>query len=250
MDSFKLRFNTATHVGLVRQNNEDAYKVLEKYHFFALADGLGGKNSGEIASQEAVEELSYLIEQNPSFQTEQNEAKLKKMLEHVIILTNSKIWEMSKKEGHLNGMGTTLTCALFSGNKILFGNVGDSRLYRLRHHQLEQLTHDDSLVYELLHFGLIDEEEAKSFPLKHVITKSIGGLNTVEPFILSSSIEDKDIYLLSSDGLHGSVDDKTIASILQKNTSLENISQDLIQAALLKGGHDNITVILIQTLSL
>ncbi|MDR3623732.1 MAG: Stp1/IreP family PP2C-type Ser/Thr phosphatase [Chlamydiales bacterium] len=238
-----------SNVGLVRQNNEDAWEALPQHNLYALADGLGGKNSGEIAARAAIEEISSCIQKNPLFNdTAKDDQEIIKALHAAIVATNLKIWEMAKSAPHLNGMGTTLTLALFWDNKIILGNVGDSRIYRVRSGKLEQLTHDDSLVFELLQFGLIDEEEAKVFPLKHVITKSIGGIATLDPSVSSLPIENNDIYLLCSDGLHGLVENLEILSILQKNDSLENISHNLIKAALSKGGHDNVTVIIIKTL--
>lgn len=221
--------------GLVRLENEDAYLLMPSCHFYALADGLGGRNSGEIASREAILHLSQSLEK-------------KKTAESILTgiqEANLKIWEMAQTNESHTGMGTTLSCIFFHDHSCFLANVGDSRIYRLRDDELQQLTQDDSLVFELVQFGLLDEQEAKTFPLKHVITKSLGGIPLIEPSISKTDVQPGDFFLLCSDGLYNPVDDATMKQILLSTNDLQQACEKMIRKALDLGGLDNITVILI-----
>lgn len=233
--------------GLVRPNNEDALELLHSHRFYALADGLGGRNSGEIASKETLLSLCHSIQHDPILkECAKHSKKVPTQLFKVIQETNSKIWSMGQKDVTLTGMGTTLSCILFCEQSCFVANVGDSRVYRLRNGKLELLTHDDSLVFDLLQFGLIDEDEAKSFPLKHVITKSIGGVNQVEPTITESNVLTEDLFLLCSDGLYNLVEEKKIEEILTHTSTIKEATHKLIETALIFGGLDNVSVILLK----
>lgn len=238
-----------TDKGLMRPINEDAYGIVEGRQFFALADGLGGRNAGEIASAETIKEVCHQIDIDSTFSNPSlSEKRVLQRLLEVISDANHKIWLMGQESSALQGMGTTLTCALFFKESLIAANVGDSRLYRLRGDQLEQLTKDDSLLSDLLQFGLIDESEAKIFPLKHVITKSIGGFEDIDTSFTITSIEAGDLYLLCSDGLHGLVSTDKISTLLKSQLSLKEKGDRLLKEALDNGGLDNITLILVQTL--
>jgi serine/threonine protein phosphatase PrpC len=231
--------------GLVRPKNEDSFGFDDTIKFYAVADGLGGKNAGEVASKETVKNLLAFINDEPAFKNPFiNADDALQMLIEGIKNINTQIFELSKTSHTLEGMATTLTTLLFINQKAIFTNTGDSRLYRLRDDQLTKLTKDDTLLEELLQFGLIDEKEAKIFPLKHVITKSIGTFEHVEPSFGIDSFQSNDLYLLCSDGLYGFVKDEDIKNILKSSINLKDKANQLLAAALKSGGLDNITIIL------
>lgn len=233
--------------GLIRQKNEDSYGINEENHFFALADGLGGRNAGEIASNEAIQRMLAFVGKTKSFKDcSLNENDVKELFLNGIKNVNKDIFNLSHQNSSLEGMGTTLTTLFFFHDKLFFTNIGDSRLYKLKNHQLTKLTKDDTLLEELLNFGLIDDNEAKIFPLKHVITKSIGSFESVEPSWGIENFSKDEIYLLCSDGLYGLVSHEKISSILDSDFELNQKGQMLLKEALSAGGVDNITLIIVE----
>lgn len=236
-----------SHQGYVRSKNEDAWGSLPKERFYVLADGMGGRNGGEIASNEAVKILCELIKKDPSFIDAHTSFKdVKKALISAIKKTNEEVWNIGKVQADLEGMGTTLSCLCLLKNCCVIANIGDSRIYRWRLKTLEQLTQDDSLLADLIKFDLVDDNEAKTFPLKHVITKSLGTMPQIEPSLGLIEVERGDIFLLCTDGLTNFVEEKSIQSIIEKMETIEKGANSLIHAALDAGGHDNITVVLVK----
>lgn len=236
-----------THKGLVRLENEDVWTHLPKEHFYLVADGMGGRNAGEVAAFETVSILSQKIKQNPIFKNPSaNDKLVKEALSQAIQETNHAVWELSQKDSALDGMGTTLCCIYFLPGSCIYANVGDSRIYRWRKGHLEQLTQDDSLVGDLLYFGLVNEKEAQSFPLKHVITKSVGTVAEVEPEVEALPYNSGDLFLLCTDGLSNLVAKQEMEKIISEMESVCSGAERLLQAALDAGGLDNITLILLQ----
>jgi serine/threonine protein phosphatase PrpC len=245
--SFKIKSFAISDKGLIRKKNEDSYGILEKHNFFSLADGLGGRNAGDVASSNTIKFLSQNVESNSILNnSELSNEKVLHFLLGSISDTNHKIFQMSQRNAEFEGMGTTLTCALFFDKKCIYGNIGDSRLYRFRENILTQITKDDTLLAELLHFGFIEEQEAKIFPLRHVITKSIGSVDFVDPTFGIEDVEIGDYYLLCSDGLHGLVSYEKIKAVFSEAISLEDKGRKLLSNALEAGGSDNITLILLE----
>jgi len=231
--------------GLVRSNNEDMWQTAIEESFFALADGMGGHQAGEIASKEAVTFLcSYMEKEFP--QTEKNMDALKVLLKAGIEETNRHVFQMSKSHELLSGMGTTLCTLFFREEYALWTHVGDSRIYRLRNEKLEQLTQDHSLLRELINGGALTEKEKEEFLYKNIITKAIGTEADVEAPVHVSFLEKGDIFLLCTDGLSDMLPKGEIEEILKQPYTVEEKVRALIHAAKQKGGLDNITTVLME----
>jgi len=230
-------------VGKVRLNNEDAfYFPRESGNFpelYIVADGMGGHQGGEVASEIAVNEVSSYINSHLSPDTDAQ--KVKRILESSIISANNKILSLASEHNEYSGMGTTITITLFHNKGLYIGHVGDSRAYRIRDDNIEQLTKDHSLVWQLAEEGRITMEEAKTHPMKNVITKALGTDENIEPDILEFDLKDNDIIVLCSDGLTNMLDNDSIKSIVC-SLEPEEAALKLIEKANSNGGLDNITV--------
>lgn len=222
-----------TDVGRQRSSNED--NLFEGAPIFAVADGMGGARAGEVASKMAVEVFAEMGADGE--RPEQH-------LEAIAKEANRRIYELAQRDESRAGMGCTLTSAFVGDGEITIGHVGDSRAYRLRGEQLEQLTSDHSLVEELVRQGKLTAEEAEVHPQRSIITRALGPEPEVEVDAFTHSAKPDDVYLLCSDGLTGMVPDARIAEILLARSSLKQAAQDLIAAANENGGRDNITVVL------
>ncbi|HET8672453.1 MAG TPA: Stp1/IreP family PP2C-type Ser/Thr phosphatase [Thermoleophilaceae bacterium] len=222
-----------TDVGRQRQTNEDRF--FEAAPLFAVADGMGGARSGEVASQIAVEEFA---------ENDSAGAKPEERLASIAHEANRKIYELAQSDESHAGMGTTLTAALVGDHEISLGHVGDSRAYRFRDDELERLTQDHSLVEELMRMGRLSPEDAEVDPRRSIITRALGPEPTVEVETCTIPAKDGDVYLLCSDGLTGMVSEERVAEILRARSSLEQAARDLVTAANENGGKDNITVVL------
>ena len=228
-----LRFGAATDTGVVRSVNEDNF--LAQDGLYAVADGMGGHVYGEVASELAVEALQR--------------GEFEGLIEGVRA-ANRAVWQRARDDSSLRGMGTTL-CAIAlveddEGNEVLqVANVGDSRAYRFRQGELEQLTEDHSLVAELEREGRITAEEAKVHPQRNIVTRVLG----VEPDVdVDCKIVDPysgDRYLISSDGLFNEVPDDEIARVLRQEKDAQRAADELVRLAREAGGRDNITVVLV-----
>lgn len=236
-----------TDIGLVRLNNEDVWAQILDYRFFMLADGMGGHQAGEIASKEAVNVLCRLIKKKvgPSMEKssiEEVSNTLKKAIEHVNLI----VYKMGRSQVELRGMGTTLCCLLFHPKGLIFGHVGDSRIYCLRDNQFVQLTKDHSLLRELLDQGHIDNRQASDFMYKNIITKAIGTEPRVQPTITIKEIKQNDIYLMCSDGLSDLLSENEIQEIVEQAPNIQVAAETLVSTANIKGGFDNITVVIVK----
>ncbi len=223
-------------VGLVRQNNEDVWAVLPEKQFFILADGMGGHQAGEIASSFAVESMCESIRELPE------NASIEVTCQHLrraISKANTKVFKESHLRSDYAGMGTTLTCCIIVGDFLIYAQIGDSRLYRYRR-LLQQLSED--------HSQRLKDARFPGFG-RTVITRAIGTQSTILPDIGVIPMHSNDLYLLCSDGLSDYVDKKTLSKNLSSPASLEEIGRNLIEAALEKGGNDNITLLLIKIMS-
>jgi protein phosphatase len=225
-----------SNVGRKRRHNEDSY--VSAPPVFAVADGMGGAQAGEVASALAAGTVTETAA-DPGATPEQRVVSL-------IKTANLRVHERAATDASVSGMGTTMTVAILTDDgRVTIGHVGDSRAYRLRDDRLEQLTDDHSLVAELVRRGELTPQEAAVHPQRSVITRALGTEADVDVDVFSVEAEDGDLYLLCSDGLSTMVDSETIAEILRKNRrSLESATQALIKAANDRGGDDNITAIL------
>ncbi len=225
-----------TDTGRARSANEDSYWVHSP--LFVLADGMGGAQAGEVASQTAVGVFSEEggLPDGPGTYEER--------LAGLVAQANGRVYSQAQSDDQFAGMGTTLTVAYVGEDDLAIAHVGDSRFYVLRDGELEQLTDDHSLVGELVRRGQISAEEAEDHPQRSIITRALGieGEVTVDHF--SWPVRDGDVFLLCSDGLTGMVSDARVAEILAEAPSLAVAAQQLVAAANEAGGRDNITVIL------
>jgi protein phosphatase len=223
-----------TNVGRKRRHNEDNYVYAPP--IFAIADGMGGANAGEVASAVAA---AAVLDSKAQSRGEAHAISLVKA-------ANLAVHKRASSDKSVSGMGTTMTIAVVQDDgTIAFGHVGDSRAYRLRGDELTQLTNDHSLVGELVRRGELTPEEARSHPQRSVITRALGTDPDIPVDSFTVETEDGDLYLLCSDGLSSMVDAATIERVLKrKRTSLHETAQALIKAANDHGGDDNITTIL------
>jgi serine/threonine protein phosphatase PrpC len=225
-----------TDTGRRRRRNEDAF-VCEP-PLFAVADGMGGAQAGEVASRLAAESLR-----------EQELGDLSSLEQTVELIreANRRVYAYSSENAATRGMGTTMTVALVEGSVVTIGHVGDSRAYLLRDDQLTQLTQDHSLVAELVRSGRLSPKEAESHPRRSVITRALGTDSDVEVDVFSLRAQDRDLFLLCSDGLTSMVSDEEIARLLlSARDDLGDAGKKLIAAANQAGGEDNITVVLFE----
>ena len=238
-----LKYYQATHVGLVRSQNEDSITVIEP-NTFVVADGMGGQNAGEVASQMLIKIVTdELQSKSPTTWNEQ-------ALEAAILKANDIIYKEAQENSEREGMGTTATILhIAEPNEAqpqiitqlaYYAHVGDSRLYKLANNNLQQITMDHSYVEDLVRRGEITEAEAKFHPMKNMLTQAVGAIPEVSVDCGSFKVHNGDIFLLCSDGLTNMVDEPEIAQILQ---TTQNPADALIEAALSHGGKDNISVI-------
>jgi PPM family protein phosphatase len=230
-----LRTAHLTHPGRKRRHNEDSY--IHEPPLFAIADGMGGAKAGEVASGLAVEAL----EDRPDVGGD-GEAYVVDLIQEA----NRRVYERANEDAEASGMGTTMTVALVDdeNSRVIFGHVGDSRAYRARDDQLEQLTDDHSLVGELIRSGKLTEEEAEIHPQRSVITRALGTDPSVDVDTFVVETQPGDIFLLCSDGLSGMVSDEAILRIVgDHRRNLSEAAKALVAAANRGGGDDNITVV-------
>lgn len=223
-----------TDTGRKRRRNEDA--LVCEPPLFAIADGMGGAKAGEVASRLAAETLREQV---------LGDLPAPEQTVELIREANRRVFAYSSENASARGMGTTMTVALVEGNKVTIGHVGDSRAYLLRDELLTQLTQDHSLVAELVRSGRLSAEEAETHPRRSVITRALGTDSEVEVDVFSLQGQDRDIYLLCSDGLTSMVSDEEIAGLLgASRDDLDEASKKLVDAANQAGGEDNISIVL------
>ncbi len=222
-----------TDVGRQRSANEDSL-VLQP-PFFAVADGMGGARAGEVASAIAAEAF-----EGASAAGEAAEAQLARILREA----NRRIYDLAVTDESRRGMGTTLTAAKVHGDEVSLGHVGDSRAYRMRDGELEQITRDHSLVAELERSGQITPEAAEHHPQRSIITRALGPEPDVEVDTYTLSGRPGDLFLLCSDGLTSMISDDEVAAVLRTSETLDDAADALIRAANQSGGKDNITAVL------
>lgn len=235
------RIAGATHVGVVRKMNQDAFGRFDDSErseiLLVVADGLGGHRAGEVASHMAVEHLGADVlsggDDPPT------------RLRQAVLRTNDAILKAARQDRTLDGMGTTIVCLLLVENGPSYvAHVGDSRLYRLRSKRIEAITEDHSLVAALVREGVISEEDARQDPRKNQILRALGVREDIEVDIAPVELQKGDIYLLCSDGLHCMLEDTEIHSLAHRATRPEYVVNQLIEAANEAGGTDNVTCVL------
>lgn len=230
-----MKYAGATHVGRVRQENEDYF--IAKTPVFIVADGMGGHSAGDLASKIAAQTVHKIVSSSVA---PDKLATLKKAVEEA----NKKVINKSQQIQAKNGMGTTFTMAWVDGLCAYFAHIGDSRAYLLREGKLKQLTEDHSLVAEMVKQGKITDKEATKHALRNVITRAIGSEPNIRVDLFSQNLKEGDRLLIASDGLTSMVSDSQIKKLITA-VGLKEACQKLIRAANEKGGQDNITVVLV-----
>ncbi|AJY76461.1 Stp1/IreP family PP2C-type Ser/Thr phosphatase [Paenibacillus beijingensis] len=235
-------------IGRIRLANEDRSWVGTTRSGLTLAivaDGMGGHQAGDVASQLAVEAFRDAME-DIKVDLTADEAKM--LIRQAILQANEVVFDMASRNEQYHNMGTTIVTALFlQGSSTVIGHIGDSRAYRVSGGQITQLTEDHTLVNELLRSGQISASEAVNHPRRNVLTRALGTDQQVDVDVQVIKWNDEDTLLLCSDGLSGMVgDDQMLETLLAPDLSLEEKAERLIQLALQAGGDDNITVVLLQ----
>jgi protein phosphatase len=226
----------ASDTGRRRRRNEDNYVVAPP--LFAVADGMGGAQAGEVASQLAASALEA---------GDSDGLSGIERIDALIQEANRRIFDRASTDPSASGMGTTMTVALVEGMTVAIGHVGDSRAYLVRGEQMEQLTDDHSLVNELLKSGKLSEEEAQVHPQRSVITRAVGTDPDVDVDGFSIEAEEGDVFLICSDGLSDMVEDEEILELVHEHRDdLNKAVKALVAAANRGGGEDNITAVAFQ----
>jgi serine/threonine protein phosphatase PrpC len=242
-----IELQAAVDAGRARSNNEDSVAVDADTSLAVLADGMGGYNAGEVASNMAtsfiVSELGRWLREASAQAGDQD---VRRAMDICVDNANRAIFNAANSNPQYAGMGTTLVVAVFRAGRLLVGHVGDSRAYRLRAGRLQQITRDHSLLQEQIDAGLITPEQAAFSANKNLVTRAVGVEDTVLLETHQHEVMPGDLYLLCSDGLSDMLEDSTIQQILQSHDSLESCCKSLIEAANDAGGKDNISVILVR----
>ena len=238
-------------VGRVRPLNEDYHRVWQfpladgELTLLAVADGMGGAASGEVASKLAMEVL------DASFSRYVEELRagnpvvgIDKLTEKAMRLANRRVYGAAIKHQGRRGMGTTLTCVAVVGRRAYVGHVGDSRAYMVRSDKIYQLTKDHSWVEEQLEKGLLNEDEAEQHEWRNLITRALGTRPQVAPDVIEIAVQPKDVFVISTDGLHGLVKPEEILAEVQRTANRQLSVEYLISLANDRGGPDNITLVI------
>ena len=236
-----LRSGAATHVGRVRANNQDSALTNDETQLYGVADGMGGHKGGEVASAMAV-----------ALATEHSAERNLDGLKHAARVANRAIFEKSGSDPELHGMGTTLVALQLiqgpEGDEIAWINVGDSRVYLMRDDELRQLSHDHSLVEDLVRDGRITAEEAKVHPQRNILTRALGIDLDVDVDGASLLPLAGDRFLLCSDGLFNEVSLDQMSAVLRRLVDPDEAAAELVRLANEGGGRDNITVVLVDVI--
>lgn len=237
-----------TDIGMVREMNQDYYYIASdenEIKLYILADGMGGYKGGEIASKLAVTAAQNYIENNIG-ETSKDKESLLQLVASSVEYANMLVYEKSKTEEELEGMGTTLEVCLIYNNKAYIAHIGDSRIYRIRKEFLRKITKDHSYVQKLLEDGTITKEEAAVHPKKNMLMKALGCNAFVEPDVTIKGFLKGDTLIICSDGLTNMVSQDEIYNIT--TSKFEYAPSELIEKANRNGGYDNITVVIIRNI--
>jgi len=248
----EMEFGARSDIGCVRENNEDSFRLAPEMSLFVLSDGMGGLASGEIASRLSVETVVNHCGQavaNPSLplvgERIDGISEVSNRLASAIRLANQVVYGAAKEKGNDGRMGATLVAARIDGDRVSIAHVGDSRIYRLRGRNFEQLTRDHSFVADQIQRGRMTAEEANSSALQSVLIRAIGIEPEVDVDVNEELLMEDDTLLLCSDGLTRELSDEQIAGVLDESGAQE-AADALVDLAKRAGGGDNITVIVLR----
>lgn len=244
-----MKFVSKTDVGQKRKNNEDSIfaKIYNKdVALYIVADGLGGYESGEVASSMLVEKISKYIEDNLRLIVDYTEQKIKNVLHVALMLANNEIYRLEKTDDKYKGMGTTVVLLLKVKSQLFYISIGDSRMYYIPKNKksITQVTIDDTYVNELIRTNVIKEDEASTHPQKHILTKAVGILKGLE-FSVEMFDKKTGYMILCSDGITNMIKDEEILNIVNE-TEFEKLADELIDVANKNGGTDNISAVVVQ----
>lgn len=250
--NFRIRMAGITDTGQRRENNEDNILVDTNHSLSIVADGMGGHNAGEIASQMAVNMTSQFLIAGLRIEGQSEDAfstaePLQELMEKSIQLANRKIREDAGRNEDQSGMGTTIVCMLICKSWFVIGNVGDSRCYRLRDGQLSQISEDHSWIQDMVTQGTIKKEHAKRHPQRGLLLQAMGN-REIEPSFTTGCPIVGDVFMLCSDGLTEVVSNNTIGFVLNQDGTPQKTAEKLVQLANENGGPDNISVIVVKIL--
>jgi protein phosphatase len=235
----KLQVYGKTDIGLTRKNNEDSYLVDRERQLFIVADGMGGHVAGEVASRIAIETTAE------SLQSIEND-DVQCQLERAVNAANQTVREAADTHTEWRGMGTTLTVTLFHQQTVSLAHVGDSRVYRWKNQQLQQLSDDHSLAAEQLRRGILSRSEAQTSSLGNILLQAVGLSPDLDICLKQFPVTAGELFLLCSDGLTNMLSDNRISEVMQTDRDVQHCAEELINRALAAGGRDNITVIVIK----
>jgi len=250
----KITYKAVSDVGRKRKGNEDSLFVNPEQHLFVVADGMGGHAAGEIASKVAVDSINEFVcltggdeEITWPFGLDENISYDGNRLKTAIRYANRKVLEATKEKSEYEGMATTVAAVLVDGDSGNIGHVGDSRVYLVRDGEISQLTSDHSWVNEQIQSGVISPDQARTHPLRNVVTRALGGKPDLQVDMQQHKAKAGDILLLCSDGLTTMIPDEEIARLMREaGGDVDKAALSLVSSANAKGGEDNITVLLIR----
>ncbi len=245
---FKIAFAGASDMGKSRKNNEDSYLLAPELELAIVADGMGGHNSGEVASSLAVKVTreNYESMRRTGMKPSPYNDKVSlsaNQLGCAVQMANSVIFEAGTAQADNKGMGTTLSAAVMDGDKLCIAHIGDSRIYLLRAGAMQQLTEDHSLVMEHVRKGLLTREQAEVSPLQNILTRALGTQKTPSVDLVEVVLEEGDRLLFCTDGLFKAVKEDTIRQMIKAQPDDARACAEMIAAANAAGGPDNITTI-------
>jgi protein phosphatase len=241
--------------GRVRSHNEDSFEIDRDHELFVVADGMGGHSHGEVASRMAVETIREFVrraeeetDETWPFAYDAGLQRHSNVLRAAVTLAHDQVLSAIRRDGKLHGMGTTVVSCLVRDATAAVAHVGDSRAYRLHGGELELLTQDHTWVNEQVVAGYLSQEQARDHPLKNVVTRALGGESEVSVDVKEVPLAPGDTLLLCSDGLTTMLDDGEIAKLLEAHArgALNGACEHLVAAANERGGHDNVTVVLLR----
>jgi serine/threonine protein phosphatase PrpC len=249
----EMEVGARSDTGCVRENNEDSYRVAPELNLFLLSDGMGGLDAGEVASRLAVDtilEHCRAAEANPSLPLSgehvEGVSSASNRLASAIRLANAVVYRAAQQATGDRGMGATVVAVRLADERMSVAHVGDSRVYRLRAGEFEQLTQDHSFVAEQVRKGKMTEEEAGSSAMQNVLVRALGIDPTVEVDVSEELVLEGDTVLLCSDGLSRELSDDQIASVLREYDDAQRAASRLVDLAKQAGGGDNVTVIVLR----
>ena len=252
---FKLRASGMTDVGMARKHNEDCYEIDRDHRLFIVADGMGGHSHGEVASRIAVDSIRDFIradgdeEFSARFTDEIAVRDHSSRLRNAVRSAHDQVLRAIHQDSALQGMGTTVVGLHVENGVAALAHVGDSRAYRFRGGVFEVLTQDHTWVHEQVVAGYLTEEQARTHPLKNVVTRALGSEKEVMVDLQEIDLQIGDLYLICSDGLTTMMDDADIERMIRSERPLDEACKALIDEANQRGGLDNVTVILLEVLA-